>query len=132
MWLLLAQKNNISIYRREPDGSSSRIILVTPDDKRIKILSGRAYLFRNNDLDALLFHFIKKRYKISVKQNFASTQDIYNIQSDYNFLVIVGFTSYMVFNPGSRIGVVLLTNCDDASPIELQANMLLNRLINHI
>jgi hypothetical protein len=78
MWLLLARRNNISIYRRELDGSPARTILVTPDDKRIKILSGRAYLFRSNDLDALLLHFIKKRYKIPVKQHFASTQDIYN------------------------------------------------------
>jgi hypothetical protein len=43
MWLLLAQKNNISIYRRELDLSPSRTILVTPDGKRIKILSGRTY-----------------------------------------------------------------------------------------
>jgi hypothetical protein len=78
MWLLLARKNDISIYRRELDGSPARIILVTPDDKRIKILSGRGNLFRNNDLDAPLFHFIKKRYKIQVKPHFASTQDIYN------------------------------------------------------
>ncbi len=78
LWLLLARKNNISIYRRELDGSPARIILVTPDDRRIKILSGRGYLFRNNDLDSLLVHFIKKRYNISVKDHFISTQDIYN------------------------------------------------------
>jgi hypothetical protein len=78
MWLLLAQKNNISIYRRELEPSSPRLILVTPDERKIIILSGRVDLFGNNALDAQLFHFIKKRYKISVKQHFASTQDIYN------------------------------------------------------
>jgi hypothetical protein len=90
IWLLLARKNNISIYRRELDGSPARIILVTPDDRRIKILSGRGYLFRNNDPDSLLVHFIKKRYKISVKDRFIATQDIYNYILDKEYERIHG------------------------------------------
>lgn len=42
--------------------------------------------------------------------------------------VVAGFSSYMVFNPASRTGVVILRNCDDDPSIEFKANILLNNL----
>ena len=44
--------------------------------------------------------------------------------------LVAGFSSYMVFNPESRIGVLLLRNCDDASSmLQWRGNMLLNNLV---
>jgi CubicO group peptidase (beta-lactamase class C family) len=44
--------------------------------------------------------------------------------------LVAGFGSYMVFNPASGIGVVVLRNCDDDPSIEFKANMLLNNLVH--
>ncbi|HMH23673.1 MAG TPA: serine hydrolase [Puia sp.] len=44
--------------------------------------------------------------------------------------LVAGFSSYMVFNPEYKTGVVLLRNCDDASLVlEIQGNILLNNLV---
>jgi CubicO group peptidase (beta-lactamase class C family) len=43
--------------------------------------------------------------------------------------LVAGFGSYMVFDPASRIGVVLLKNCDDDPSLEFKANILLNSLV---
>ena len=43
--------------------------------------------------------------------------------------LVAGFGSSMLFNPASRIGVVVLRNCDDDPSIEFKAIMLLNSLV---
>lgn len=43
--------------------------------------------------------------------------------------LVAGYGSYMVFNPASRIGIVVLRNCDDDPSIEFKANILLNNLV---
>jgi CubicO group peptidase (beta-lactamase class C family) len=60
-----------------------------------------------------------------------------NIVNNYNGIrmvghngLVAGYSAYMVFNPGSGIGVVLLRNCDDAAPLlESQGNNLLTSLV---
>ena len=44
--------------------------------------------------------------------------------------LVAGFSSYMIFNPASRIGIIILRNCDNASIVlEIQGNNLLYRLV---
>ena len=43
---------------------------------------------------------------------------------------VAGFNSFMIFNPESRVGVILFSNCDNASPIlNREGNILLNKLV---
>jgi CubicO group peptidase (beta-lactamase class C family) len=44
--------------------------------------------------------------------------------------VVAGFNAYMAFNPATRIGVILLRNCDNALPaMEPPARDALLRLV---
>jgi CubicO group peptidase (beta-lactamase class C family) len=44
---------------------------------------------------------------------------------------VAGFNSFMIFDPASRTGVILLSNRDNTSPVlEREGNILLNKLID--
>lgn len=77
LWLLLARKNNISIYRRDLEASPLRMILVTPDEKRIKISTFWRFVMCGNE-DAMLASFIKSRYHLSTRHLHLKTWELYS------------------------------------------------------
>jgi CubicO group peptidase (beta-lactamase class C family) len=74
--------------------------------------------------------FINKKKNIGYGLGLFITDDTKGVKMCGHDGGIVGYNSFMVFNPESRIGVILFRNCDNASPIlSREGNILLIRLV---
>jgi hypothetical protein len=75
LWILLAKKNQVAVYQNTlPYGPS--LILNTPNGRIRLIHKGGVITHNDNDFDAGLLRFIRKRYK-STYTDFGNTGNIY-------------------------------------------------------